>query len=66
MARRRSAATDDAPKRKLDRQSLREFWFLFRFLRPYRALFALSLLFLFGSSLTTLVFPFVIGQLVDS
>lgn len=66
MARRRSAATDDAPKRKLDRQSLREFWFLFRFLRPYRALFAFSLLFLFGSSLTTLVFPFVIGQLVDS
>jgi ABC transporter fused permease/ATP-binding protein len=65
MARRPASSTEDLPKRKLDRAALAELRFLFTFLRPYRWLFLVSLFFLLGSSLTTLAFPFVIGQLVD-
>ena len=67
MAKRRLASDDDdAPKKKLNKESLKELLFLFSYLKPYKGKFALSLLFLVLSTLTANVFPFVIGQLVDS
>lgn len=67
MAKRRfSSDDDDAPKKQLNRESLRELLFLFTYLKPYKGKFALSLLFLILSTLTANIFPFVIGQLVDS
>ncbi|MCF8369353.1 MAG: ATP-binding cassette domain-containing protein [Bacteroidales bacterium] len=56
----------DTPKKKVTRQGLKRFFRLFRFVKPQRKVFALGLFFLILSSLTTLVFPMLIGDLLDS
>lgn len=62
----RGTTSDTEPSKKLSLQSLRELSGLFEFLLPYKWKFGLGLLFLAGSSLTSLAFPYVIGDLVDS
>ena len=64
--RRRQATNPEEPKRKLNRSSLKELGVLLRYLRPYRGIFFVGMVFLLLSSLTTLVFPRVIGELVDT
>jgi len=56
----------DTPKKKVTRQGLKRFFRLFRFVKPQRGVFALGLFFLVLSSLTTLVFPMLMGDLLDS
>jgi ABC transporter fused permease/ATP-binding protein len=56
----------DEQKPKLNKRSLSKLRVLLRYVRPYRRQFVLGLIFLVFSSLTTLVFPKVIGDLVDS
>jgi ABC-type multidrug transport system fused ATPase/permease subunit len=63
---RRFSDSDDLPKAKLNKQALKEVRFLMQFVGPYRNYFAVGMLFLFLSSVTTLIFPFVIGRLVDT
>ena len=66
MARTNSHADDtEAPKGKLSRESLREAIRTFKFIRPYRWYFFGGMFFLFLSSLIFMVFPYLIGLMVD-
>ncbi|UBM57381.1 ATP-binding cassette domain-containing protein [Marinilongibacter aquaticus] len=65
MAKGREKVWDDiAPKekRKLDKSGLKKALKLFRFILPYKWIFALGLLFLVLSTSTTLTFPSIIGE----
>lgn len=67
MARHGKISTErETPKKKLTRQGLKRFFRLFRYVKPQRFAFSLGLLFLVISSLTTLVFPMLMGDLLDS
>ncbi len=59
-------ADDKLPKAKINRESLSEAAHLFSYLKPYRIQFIAALFFLFLSNLSTMVFPFVTGKLIDS
>lgn len=56
----------ETPKQKVTKTGLKRLMRLFRFIRPQRWTFALGLFFLVLSSLTTLVFPALLGDLLDS
>src|SRR5208282_3309935 len=56
----------ELPKAKLDRENLRQALELFRYLRPYRGLFAAALAALFISSLLMLSFPYLAGSIIDA
>jgi ABC-type multidrug transport system fused ATPase/permease subunit len=56
----------ETPKKKLTKSGLKRLIRLFRFIRPQRWTFALGLFFLVLSSLTTLIFPALLGDLLDS
>lgn len=56
----------DTPKKKVTRQGLKRLIRLFRFVKPQQRTFAIGLIFLLLSSLTTLIFPMLIGDLLDS
>jgi len=57
--------TEDKEKRKLNRQGLKELWGIMRFIAPYKWSFIWGLVLLFISSLVFMVFPFLIGLMVD-
>ena len=63
---RRSDVTEDLPKATFTKQSLREGLSIFRYLRPYRGLFAAGLVFIALGSVTTLAFPYMLKAIVDS
>jgi ATP-binding cassette subfamily B protein len=56
----------ELPKAKLDRESVRQAWELFRYLRPHRGRFIAALASLFTGSLLTLAFPYLAGSIVDA
>lgn len=56
----------ETPKGKVTRDSLKRLLRLFRFIRPQRNAFIAGLVFLILSSLATLVFPMLLGDLIDS
>jgi ABC-type multidrug transport system fused ATPase/permease subunit len=56
----------ELPKARLDRESVRQAWELFRYLRPYRGRFGAALAALFTGSLLTLAFPYLAGSIVDA
>ena len=56
----------DAPKAKLNKATLRKAARIFRYLKPYRAHFALMMVLLFITSGLSLVFPFLLGKLLDA
>lgn len=58
--------TRDTPKKKLSREGLRRVVRLFRFVKPQRVVFTIGLAFLFLSSISTLIFPMLLGDLLDS
>jgi len=67
MARHGKISTErETPKQKVTRTGLKRLIRLFRFIKPQRYVFALGLVFLVLSSLTTLVFPMLMGDLIDS
>lgn len=66
MARPGRRIEDDAPKAKITKESLREGLSLFRYLRPYKGLFILALGAIVMSSLTTMAFPFLLKELIES
>ncbi|WP_026999833.1 ABC transporter ATP-binding protein [Eisenibacter elegans] len=68
MPQTQSKQTEEHPDkgRKLSRQDLQKALRVFRFMWPYRWPFALGLVFLVFSTLTTLTFPYFAGQLLDA
>jgi ABC-type multidrug transport system fused ATPase/permease subunit len=57
---------DEAPKAKLNRENFRQAMLIFSYVRPYRWKFAAGLLFIALSSITTMAFPYLLKQLIDS
>lgn len=57
---------DEAPKVKITKESLRETLMLFSYLRPYRARFTFALIFIALSAFTTMLFPFLLGKMIDA
>jgi ABC transporter fused permease/ATP-binding protein len=57
---------DEAPKVKLNKESFKEALLIFTYLRKYRSKFAAGLLFIGLSALTTMAFPYMMKQLIDS
>ena len=67
MAGRRSTkAYDDAPRAKLDKATLRKAVRIFRYLRPHRWIFAVGLILLLITTGLSMLFPGLLGQLVDA
>jgi ABC transporter fused permease/ATP-binding protein len=65
-SRRRRSSDDDAKPAKLNKATLRKFSRLFRYLRPNAGIFALGMVLLFFTSVLSLVFPALMGRLVDA
>lgn len=58
--------TDRAPKKKITLAGLRNALKLYSYIKPYRGIYILGLFFLFGSSISNLAFPKLLGDLVNS
>lgn len=56
----------EVPKKKITISGLRNAFKLYSYIRPYRTIYIIGLFFLFGSSITNLAFPKLIGDLVNS
>ena len=56
----------EVPKKKITLSGLRNAFKLYSYIRPYRVTYILGLFFLFGSSVTNLAFPKLLGDLVNS
>ncbi|MFT4664387.1 MAG: ATP-binding cassette subfamily B protein [Polaribacter sp.] len=65
MSRNHNDLNDDLPKPKLNGETMREALKTFDFIRPYRWHFFFGLILLFISSLVFMVFPYLIGEMVD-
>ncbi len=59
-------AKDEPQKVKISKESLREALILFTYLKPYRGKFILALIFIALSSLSTSIFPFLLGKMIDA
>src|SRR4030095_9744704 len=57
---------EEIPKAKLNAETLREGLVIFSYIKPYRLRFATGLLFIGLSALTTMAFPYLLKQLIDS
>ncbi|MBK9761130.1 MAG: ATP-binding cassette domain-containing protein [Flavobacteriales bacterium] len=64
--RRSSKAYDDAPRAKLDKATLRKAVRIFRYLKPHRWTFAFGLILLLVTTGLSMLFPGLLGQLVDA
>lgn len=64
--RRKKEDQTDTPKKKITKQDLKKSLRLFKYVKPYRGTFAIGFVFLLLSSVTSMVFPYLTGQLVDS
>jgi ABC transporter fused permease/ATP-binding protein len=58
--------SEESPKPALNRESFREAMLIFTYVKPYRGKFAAGLLFIALSALTTMSFPYLLKQLIDS
>ncbi|TVR80305.1 MAG: ATP-binding cassette domain-containing protein [Chitinophagaceae bacterium] len=56
---------EEAPK-KPNKKSLKTALRIYQYILPYKSLFVVGLVFLFLSSATTLIFPYITGELVDA
>jgi ABC-type multidrug transport system fused ATPase/permease subunit len=62
----RTSEAEDGKRKNITWASLKKSLRLFKYVRPYLGTFLLGLLFLFLSSITSMVFPYLTGQLVDA
>lgn len=53
-------------KAKINKENLKEALALFAYLKPFRAKFVLSLVFIALSALSTMIFPFLLGKMIDA
>jgi ABC-type multidrug transport system fused ATPase/permease subunit len=56
----------EVPKKRITISGLRNAFRLYSYIKPYRVIYILGLFFLFGSSVTNLAFPKLLGDLVNS
>ena len=56
----------DVPKKKITLGGLKSSFRLYKFIKPFRTEYALGMFFLMGSSLASLAFPKLLGELVNS
>lgn len=56
----------ETKKRKITKDSLKNLWKLYSYILPYRVEFILGIILLMFSSLPSLAFPYLIGQLFDA
>ncbi|MDT3404984.1 ABC transporter ATP-binding protein [Mucilaginibacter terrae] len=61
-----NASEKELPKAKLNKQTLKSVSKLLGYIKPYRGKFIAGLFFLFLSSLVALVFPAILGALIDA
>ncbi|MDP6909352.1 MAG: ABC transporter transmembrane domain-containing protein, partial [Flavobacteriales bacterium] len=66
MARRNRLEQEDLPKVKLTSENLKKVSRLFGYFKPHRGKYYLGLFFLFLTGLTALLFPKLIGDMVDT
>ena len=57
---------DDVPKRKITLEGLRNAFRLYKYIKPFRVEYSIGILFLIGSSLASLAFPKLLGELVSA
>lgn len=57
---------DEPPKLKLTKESIKEALIIFSYLKPYRNTFILGLVFIGLSSGSSMAFPYLLKQLIDS
>src|ERR1041384_912212 len=53
-------------KVKISKESLSQALILFTYLKPYRSKFILSLFFIALSAFSTMIFPFLLGKMIDA
>ncbi len=63
---RRNSITEEMPKAKVSKDSLREGLMIFRYVKPYKYQFIAGLIFIALSAGTTMAFPYLLKQLIDS
>jgi ABC-type multidrug transport system fused ATPase/permease subunit len=56
---------EDLPKAKLTKENLKDVYFIFSFLKPYRGKFIVGLVFLALNSVLSLIFPSILGDLIN-
>lgn len=56
----------EVPRKKITREGLKNAFKLFSYIRPFSGEYALGMFFLLGSSLSSLAFPKLLGELVNS
>ena len=56
----------DIPKVKINKESIKEILFVFKYLKPYNSYFIGGLIFISLSAISTLAFPFLMGKMIDS
>jgi ABC-type multidrug transport system fused ATPase/permease subunit len=61
-----NSGTYRIPKKKINKKGLQNAFKLYKFIKPYRVEYLAGMFFLFGSSLASLAFPKLLGDLVDS
>lgn len=66
MARNKKPLSEEDKQQKLNKDGIAKLKGIFKFLMPYKWIFALGLVFLVLSSVTSLVFPILIGPLIDA
>jgi ABC-type multidrug transport system fused ATPase/permease subunit len=57
---------DETPKARLTKENLRETLLIFTYVKPYLGKFITGLVFIVLSSLTTMAFPYLLKQLINS
>ncbi|MEO6315682.1 MAG: ABC transporter transmembrane domain-containing protein [Chitinophagaceae bacterium] len=57
---------DATPKAKISKENMRQALALFAYLKPYKAKFILSLVFIALSAFTTSLFPLFLGKMIDA
>ena len=66
MSRRRNRGIDDdAPKGKLNKESIQQAMAVFKYIKPYRWKFFIGMVLLVITSLIFMVFPYLIGLMID-
>lgn len=66
MARRKELEKEELPKGKFNKQGIGQFAQIFRYILPYKWTFVFGMIFMFLSTVTSLCFPYLIGNLVDT
>jgi len=63
---RRNSIDQDVPKVKISKESLQEGLLIFKYLKPYKWIFVGGLIFISLSAISTMTFPYLLGELINS